>query len=329
MPTLRQTAGVQNGEDPIFANSLMQRGDQVLLWNRALGEKLFHQFVFPFRDQLHQCFMRGLRVSTQVAGNLADLAPAIATRRVVKRLHGHQVDDALKSLRIHDGQLHRDQVAAVAIFHVFENAFALDATVSAWMIQLIDHHHPGQVELLCALPHAIGDRFRPYRCIHNHQRGLNRQHRAFGFMREHVKARSVDEIHFNAVPFSEGDRGLHGGAARNFFFVVGGHSGAVFHPPKFVSHFGGMQQSGDERRLPTVRMPYYSYVADLTSQIRFHANVPSIPLAQPSCVLAEAGVLEQRKPALDRQGRSSEFLLGEERPGKGREVTAASLAASD
>jgi hypothetical protein len=31
-----------------------------------------------------------------------------------------------------------------------------------------------------------------------------------------------------------------------------------------------MQQSGDQGGLATVRMPHYSYVADLTSLIRFH-----------------------------------------------------------
>ena len=32
----------------------------------------------------------------------------------------------------------------------------------------------------------------------------------------------------------------------------------------------GMQQSGNQRRLAAMRMPHYSYVADLTSLIRFH-----------------------------------------------------------
>jgi hypothetical protein len=31
-----------------------------------------------------------------------------------------------------------------------------------------------------------------------------------------------------------------------------------------------MQQSGDQRGFATVRMPHYSYVADLTSLVRFH-----------------------------------------------------------
>ena len=35
-----------------------------------------------------------------------------------------------------------------------------------------------------------------------------------------------------------------------------------------------MQQRGNQRRLATARMPHYSYVADLTSSIRFHEKSP-------------------------------------------------------
>jgi hypothetical protein len=35
-----------------------------------------------------------------------------------------------------------------------------------------------------------------------------------------------------------------------------------------------MQQSGDQGGFATVRMPHYSYVADLTSLIRFHFASP-------------------------------------------------------
>ena len=91
-----------------------------------------------------------------------------------------------------------------------------------------------------------------------------------GFVGEHVEAGGVDEVDFDALPLGEGDGVLHGGAAGDFFFVVGGDGGAIFDAALGGGHFGGMQQSGDEGGLAAVRMPHYSYVADLTSLVRFH-----------------------------------------------------------
>ena len=90
----------QHREDAVLANRLMQRGNQMLLGNRALGEVLLHQLVFALGHQLHQRLMRALAAAVKRCRNLADLAAAIAAGRVVERLHRHQVDDAMKSLRI-------------------------------------------------------------------------------------------------------------------------------------------------------------------------------------------------------------------------------------
>ena len=75
---------------------------------------------------------------------------------------------------------------------------------------------------------------------------------------------------FDALPLGKGDGVLHGDAAGDFFFVVGGGGRAVFNAALGGSHFGGMQQSGDKGGFAAVRMPHYSYVADLTSLVRFH-----------------------------------------------------------
>ena len=65
---VRQPAREQHREDAVFANRLVQRGDQVLLGNRALGEVLLHQLVFALGHQLHQRLVRCL----------APAAPALA-----------------------------------------------------------------------------------------------------------------------------------------------------------------------------------------------------------------------------------------------------------
>src|SRR3954465_11730508 len=89
-------------------------------------------------------------------------------------------------------------------------------------------------------------------------------------MGEHVEAGSVDEVDLGVLPFGESDGVGHGGAARDFFFVVHGDGGTVFDAALGGGHLGGMQQSGDQCGLAAVRMPHYSYVADLTSLVRFH-----------------------------------------------------------
>ena len=89
-------------------------------------------------------------------------------------------------------------------------------------------------------------------------------------MIEHMKAGSIDKIDFHALPFGKGNGILHGYAAGNFFFVIGGDGAAIGHASLRRGHLRGMQQSGNQGGLATVRMPHYSYVADLTSLVRFH-----------------------------------------------------------
>ena len=93
-------------------------------------------------------------------------------------------------------------------------------------------------------------------------------------MHEHVKARGVDKVHFDAIPLGEGDGVGHGGAARDLFLVVGSDCRAVLDAAWFGNHLCGMQQSGNQRGFSAVRMPYYSYVTDLTSLVGFHLFLP-------------------------------------------------------
>ncbi len=52
-----QAAGEQHGEDAVFANGFVERGDEVLLGDGALLEVLFHELVFAFGDQLDERFV--------------------------------------------------------------------------------------------------------------------------------------------------------------------------------------------------------------------------------------------------------------------------------
>ena len=91
----------EHGEDAIFADRFVQRGDQVLFGNGALLEVLFHQLVFAFGDELHQRFVaRPWRRPRAGREFPRSFAAAIAAGRVGVCLHGDQIDHAVKSLRI-------------------------------------------------------------------------------------------------------------------------------------------------------------------------------------------------------------------------------------
>ncbi len=60
-----QAAGEEHGEDAVFADGLVERGDEVLFGDGALLEVLFHQLVFAFGDQLYERLVAGLGVGSQ------------------------------------------------------------------------------------------------------------------------------------------------------------------------------------------------------------------------------------------------------------------------
>ena len=65
---------------------------------------LFHQLVFAFGDELDEGFVAGLGVGGERGGNFGgDFAAAIAAGRVGVGLHGDEIDDAVKALRVEMG----------------------------------------------------------------------------------------------------------------------------------------------------------------------------------------------------------------------------------
>ena len=145
---------------------------------------------------------------------------------------------------------------------------------SLGVIHLIDHYEPRNIGFLGVFPNPLRHRLNAVLRIHHHACGLDRQQRGPRFVREHMKSRGVDEVDLDALPFGERHGVGHGCPAGNFFFVIGGHRRAVIHATLGRSHLCGMQQRGNQRRLSAMCMPHYSYVADLTSLVRFHSNSP-------------------------------------------------------
>ena len=266
-----QAAREEHGEDAVFADGFVERGDEVLFGDGALLEVLFHQLVFAFGDELDQSFVAGLGVGRERGGNFSgDFAAAVAAGRVGVGLHGDEIDDAVKALGVGDGQLDGNTVAAPALVQIVDERAQAAAAAGLGVVHLIDEDDAGHVGFFGVSPDALGDGLDAVLGVDDDDGGFNGKERGAGFVGEHVEAGRVDEIDLDALPLGKGDGVLHGDAAGDFFFVVGGGGRAVFDAALGGSHFGGMQQSGDEGGFAAVRMPHYSYVADLTSLVGFH-----------------------------------------------------------
>ena len=97
-------------------------------------------------------------------------------------------------------------------------------------------------------------------------------------MQKHVEAGSIEEVDLHAVPLGIGGGIGHGGAPGDFFFVIRGDGGAIFHSATRGRHLCGLQQSCNQCGLAAVRVACYSYIADILSEIVFHlANSSSYP----------------------------------------------------
>jgi len=243
----------------------------MLLRNRALAEEFLHQLVLAFRHQFHQRLVRPLGRFFQSRGDLPDLAVTVAAGRIEERLHGDQINHAFESFAVRYGQLNGNALPAKTIRERAQRR--LRRSRGPRMVHLVDHHRARQIEFLGVFPYALRHGLDPGHGIHRHQRGLHRGHRGTRFVHEHMKTGRIDKVHLHAVPFGKSQRVLHRGPAGDILFVVRGDGRSILHTAQSGGHFCGMQQSGNQRGLPAVRMPHYSYVADLTSLVGFHSRL--------------------------------------------------------
>ena len=206
----------------------MERGDEVVFGDGAFFEVFFHQLVFAFGDELDESFVAGLGIGGERGGNFSgDFAAAIAAGRVGVGLHGDEIDDAVKTLCVRDGQLDGNTAAAPAILQIVNEGAQSATTAGFGVVHLIDENDAGNVGFFSEFPNALGDGLDAGLGVDDDDGGFDGEERGAGFVGEHVEAGRVDEIDFDALPLGEGDGILHGDAAGDFFFVVGGGGGAV------------------------------------------------------------------------------------------------------
>ena len=266
-----EAAGEEHREDAVFADGFVERGDEVVFGYSALFEVLLHELVFAFGDELDQRLVAGLGVGHKRGGNFRrDFAAAVAAGRIGVSLHGDEIDDAVKALRVGDGQLDGNTAAAPAFLQIVNEGAQSAATTSFGVVHLIDEDDAGNICFFGKAPDALRDGLDAALGVDNDDCGFDGKECGAGFVREHVEAGRIDEVDFGALPFGKRDGVLHGNGTGYFFFVVGGGGGAVLDTALGGSHFGGMQQSGNECGFAAVSMPHYSDVSDLTSLVRFH-----------------------------------------------------------
>src|SRR3984893_5188171 len=82
-----QTGAEDYGEDFVFANSIVQRRNQVFFRDGSLFEKFFQQGVIALGHQFHQLFVLGLDFIFHVGGNLGFLSLAVSTEFIGVGLH--------------------------------------------------------------------------------------------------------------------------------------------------------------------------------------------------------------------------------------------------
>ncbi len=217
------------------------------------------------------------------------LAAAIAAGSVIEGLHGDEVDDAVKAAGVGDGQLDGHTGAAPALVQIVDEGAQAAAAAGLGVVHLVDDHDAGHIGFFGIAPDALGDGLDAVLGVDDDDGGFNGKQSGAGFVGEHVEAGGVDEVDFDALPLGKGDGVLHGGAAGDFFFVIGGDGRAIFDAALGGGHLRGMQQSGNQGGLAAVRMPHYSYVADLTSLVRFHFS-PCFGLGSWGCGASNPGL---------------------------------------
>ncbi len=237
-----QARSEEHRENFVFANGIVQAGDDVLLGDGALVEELFHQRVIALGYQLDQSLVRGLGLLGHVVRDRADLGLAVAAHLVGVGLHLHQVDDPSEALFGADGQLHRNHGSPESRGERFHHPIE----VGALAIHAGTNNGAGQSELVAVVPDALSDDLDSGNRVDHHERGFDSGQRHLGFMDEHTEAGGVDEVDLGFAPLHHRGGGGNRHGPRDFFLVVIGGGVAFVDPAQTLGGAGGEQQGRGE-----------------------------------------------------------------------------------
>ncbi len=128
----------------------------------------------------------------------------------------------MKSVGVDDGQLDGNTTAAPTILNIVQEGAQAASTTGLGVVHLVNEDDAGDVCFFSKSPNALGDRLNAALGVDDDNGGFDGEEGGAGFVREHVEAGGVDKVDFDALPLGKGDGILHGNAAGNFFFVIGG-----------------------------------------------------------------------------------------------------------
>jgi hypothetical protein len=280
-------AGVEDGEDAVFADGVVDGLDEVLGGDGAEGEELFEEGILIFGDELDEGFVSEAGFGFEVGGDGAAGAGAVAGGGIEEGFQGDEIDDAVEALGVEYGELDGDDVAAEAVMQGFDqrHSVGVGVGVAVRVVRVVDDEDAGDVEVGGVVPDGLGDGLDAGLGIDEQDGGFGGEQGGAGFVDEHVEAGRVDEVDADAFPLGEGYGVGHGDAAGELFFVVAGDGGAIGGGHQVGGHVGGLEQGGDQGCLAAVRVTGERDVADVGVGVALHPHLLKTGLTRRWCVV--------------------------------------------
>jgi hypothetical protein len=195
----RQVLGrhaADHGEDAAVVGALLEGGDDLLVRDLLALEVALHERVGDLGDLVHELLAVLLGLGPQLVGD-RDLARVVAAVAVVfVGLHVDEVDHATDLVLGADRDLGGHDVRAEGTLQGLEGA----EEVGTLAVEHVHEDHPGEVELLGALPQARGVDLDAHHGVDHEDRRLADPQGAEGVGHEARLARGVDEVDLALVP---------------------------------------------------------------------------------------------------------------------------------
>ena len=190
----------ENRRDALALHRLLHNGMDLVFSHGQLAEELLHERIGIHRQRLeHLVPGLGGRLSQASRNRLAAHVLAVVAIKI-ERLHGDQIDHALKLVFLADRNLHPHRIAAELVLELLDDAIV----VGAGAVHLVDER---QTRHLVPL-HLAVDRHRlALHATHgteHENRTVEHAQRAFHLNGEIDVARSVDEVDVAVVPLHAG-----------------------------------------------------------------------------------------------------------------------------
>ena len=258
----------------------------MLFGNRSFVEKFFHQLVFSFSDKLHQLLMSFFGRGLKVGGDGTFFALPVAAHLIGVGLHGHKVDHALEVFLAANRNLHGHDLAPEGAAQAFQSRFVIGTLT----VHAADHDHSRQVDLLRVLPDLVGYHLDAGHTVHDDNRRFRSGHGDPGFMSEHGKTGSVEQIDLGVAPFDGSDCGGDGHLPVDLFFVIVSRGGAVVHAAQLGGKAASEEHGRNQRGFAGVRVPDHNKIADVFAFVNLQSA--SSEMTNPSHIVK---LIESRK----------------------------------